>query len=692
MEILSPAGSPEAVRAAVYAGADAVYLGYGPFNARRNARNFDAAELEEAITLCHLYGAKVYLTLNTLASDREVHQAAQVASEASKLGVDAILVQDMGLLSVVRKVAPDVHLHASTQMTIHNLDGVKKCADLGLTRAVLSRELSRKEISYICAQSPIEIETFVHGALCMCYSGQCFFSSVLGGRSGNRGLCAQPCRLSYGWKGKADRYPLSLKDMSLAGHLRELQDMGVACAKIEGRMKRPEYVWVVTKIYADALREGREPTADEVAQLTAAFSRQGFTDGYFVDRKGADMFGIREQQPEPRELFAAARAGYDKPPQRVAVTLHANIQAGEPAALTLTDGDGHTVTVTGDTPEPARTRPLEGSDVAAQLSKTGGTPYRVTQARANVGDGLSLPRSALNALRREAVEQLSALRTALPPRRHFPYAPLPKAANPTATPAIHVTLHAASQCSPALLKAKPARMALPVDEAAAHPQIVADIQAHHIPVAVVLPRICWDGELDTLKAQLTQCREQGISHALVGNLGLLDVAQNLGFTLHGDYGLQVFNSHAVEAYRALGLASLTASFELKLAQIRDLSKTLPIELLAYGRLPLMITENCAMKAGAGQCCCGHGNTLTDRRGVGFPVRKAWGCRNEIFNSDTLFLADKAEDYLRAGVSALNLLFTTEDAQTVADMVARYQGMGNAAPTPYTRGLYYRDVE
>ena len=692
MEILSPAGSPEAVRAAVYAGADAVYLGYGPFNARRNARNFDAAELQEAITLCHLYGVKVYLTLNTLASDREVAQAAQVAVEASGLGVDAILVQDMGLLQVVRQVAPDVHLHASTQMTIHNLDGVKKCADLGLTRAVLSRELSRKEISYICAHSPIEIETFVHGALCMCYSGQCFFSSVLGGRSGNRGLCAQPCRLSYGWKGKADRYPLSLKDMSLAGHLQELQDMGVACAKIEGRMKRPEYVWVVTKIYADALREGREPTAEEVAQLTAAFSRQGFTDGYFTGRKGAEMFGVREVQPEPKELFAAARAGYDKPTQLVPVTLTAHIQAGAPASLTLADGDGHTVTVTGPVPEPARTRPLEAEDVAAQLSKTGGTPYRVETRGVEVGECLSLPRSALNALRREGVEQLSAQRTALPPRRHFPYAPLPRVKNPTGAPALHVTLRSASQCSPALLDTRPARIVLPVDEAAAHPDVVAQVIAQGIQPAVVLPRICWDGEMDTLNAQLTACREQGISHTLVGNLGLLDVAKHLGFTLHGDFGLEVFNSHSVDAYRELGLESLTASFELKLAQIRDLSKTLPVELVAYGRLPLMVTENCAMKAGAGQCCCGSGNTLTDRRGAGFPVLKAWGCRNEIFNADTLFLADKAGDYLRAGVSALQLLFTTEDAQTVADMVLRYQGVGNAVPASYTRGLYYRDVE
>ena len=692
MEILSPAGSPEAVRAAVYAGADAVYLGYGPFNARRNARNFNREELEEAIHLCHLYGVKVYLTLNTLASDREVAQAAQVAVEASSLGVDAILVQDMGLLQVVRKVAPDVHLHASTQMTIHNLDGVKRCADLGLTRAVLSRELSAKEISYICAHSPIEIETFVHGALCMCYSGQCFFSSVLGGRSGNRGLCAQPCRLSYGWKGKADHYPLSLKDMSLAGHLNQLQDMGVACAKIEGRMKRPEYVWVVTKVYADALREGREPTAEEVAQLTAAFSRQGFTDGYFMGDKGAHMFGVREQQPEPKELFAAARAGYDKPTQLVPVTLNASIQADAPASLTLTDEDGHTVTVTGPAPEAARTRALEAEDVAAQLSKTGGTPYRVEEYQVEVEAGLSLPRSALNALRREAVEQLSAQRTALPQRRHFPYEPLPKVANSTEVPALYVTLHSADQCSQELLEAQPARIALPVDEAASHPQVVADILAHGIQAAVVLPRICWDRELPQLAQQLEAVKELGVQEALAGTLDGVRRARELGFQVRSDFGIGVYNSQTLKELKKLGVEGATASFELKFAQIRDLSKAIPIEAIVYGQLPLMITENCIIHNHTGRHSCEEGQRLVDRKGEHFPVVKAWGCRNEILNGKTLFLADKAADYQRLGLTSVRLMFTTESPEECVRVLERYLGRGRHKPGEFTRGLYYRDVE
>ena len=259
LELLAPAGSMESVQAAVQHGAGAVYLGYGDFNARRNAKNFTREEAAAAVSYCHLRDTKVHLTLNTLLTDRELPKAAQVAAEISEMGVDAVIVQDLGVARMLRQVAPDVHLHASTQMTVHSLDGVKECADLGMTRAVLSRELSRDQIAYICQNSPIEIEVFGHGALCMCYSGQCYLSSMIGGRSGNRGLCAQPCRLKYGWGKRADEYPLSLKDMSLVGYLKELEDMGVACLKLEGRMKRPEYVAIVTRVYADALREGREP-------------------------------------------------------------------------------------------------------------------------------------------------------------------------------------------------------------------------------------------------------------------------------------------------------------------------------------------------------------------------------------------------------------------------------------------------
>ena len=693
MEILSPAGSPEALRAAVCAGADAVYLGFGQFNARRGAKNFTRDEFAAAVSHCHLRGVKVYLTLNTLCSDREMAQAVDCAVQASQLGADAVLVQDMGLVRALRQCAPDLPLHASTQMTLHSLDGVKQAADLGMTRAVLARELSRRDIAYICERSPIEIEVFVHGALCMCYSGQCFMSSVIGGRSGNRGMCAQPCRLPYGWGDWADGHPLSLKDMSLAGHLKELRDMGVASAKVEGRMKRPEYVYIVTKIYADALREGREPTAEELSRLEQAFSRQGFTDGYFVEEKGPDMFGVREEAKNPRELFAQARAAYEKGEgPGVPVKFYAMVRRGEPVQVGVEDGEGRVVTAAGQTPEAARRRATTRAEVEGQLTKTGGTPYRVTEVRSLVEEGLAVPLSAVNALRRQVLDGLTAKRTALPQRRHGVYKLGARYENYRGEPDIYVSLRRAAQLTFELTRARPDLITLPAEEIAAHPEDVKTAIGRGVPVAAVLPRICFDRELPQLRRELEACKEAGVTDAYVGNLGHVPLCKELGFALRGDFGLQVFNSQGVKEYKRLGFQSLTASFELKLAQIRDLAKAVGTEIIAYGRLPLMITENCAVKNQSGKCVCSNVNLLTDRKGVRFPVERAYGCRNEILNANKVFLADKAQDWKKAGLRAIRLLFTTENGVECVQVLSAYRGKGNYVPTDYTRGLYYRDVE
>ena len=579
LELLAPAGSMESVTAAVQNGADAVYLGYGDFNARRNAKNFTHEEAAAAVSYCHLRGAKVFLTLNTLLTDRELPGAARVAEEINEMGVDAVIVQDLGVARMLRQVAPDLHLHGSTQMTVHSLDGVKQCADLGMTRAVLSRELSRDQIEYICANAPIEIETFVHGALCMCYSGQCYLSSLIGGRSGNRGLCAQPCRMKYGWGSRADEYPLSLKDMSLASHLGELEQMGVACLKIEGRMKRPEYVAIVTGVYARALREKREPTAEEMAQLEAAFSRQGFTQGYYLDQQGPDMFGVREETREPKELFAAARNTYQSgEAQRVPVTFYAMLRPGEPARVGVEDPDGRVATV---------------EAVTTQLSRTGGTPYRCGQVRALVEENLSLPLAALNALRREALEKLSVQRQEPPRRRAGEYHAGARYENRREEPVLTISVRRAEQLTDELLRLRPALVYVPLDELAAH--LEKAVGTEHTSIGVSLPRVAWDREYPGLREKLEQVRALGVKDALLGNLGMFPIARELGFTLRGDFGLEIYNAQALKEYKRLGLQSATLSFELKLAQIRDLSKCLDTELITYGRLPLMLMENCIIR-------------------------------------------------------------------------------------------------
>ena len=693
LELLSPAGSMESVTAAVQNGADAIYLGYGDFNARRNAKNFTREELAAAVSYCHLRGCKVHLTLNTLLTDRELAGAAELAADVNQMGIDAVIVQDLGVVRMLRQVAPDLTIHGSTQMTVHSLDGVKLCADLGMDRVVLSRELSRDALEYICTHSPIEIETFVHGAMCMSYSGQCYFSSVIGGRSGNRGLCAQPCRLKYGWNGKADEYPLSLKDMSLAGYLKELKKMGIACLKIEGRMKRPEYVAIVTRVYAQALKEGRDPTAEEMEQLRQAFSRQGFSDGYYKDNKGPHMFGTRQEEEFPKELFAQARSTFENGENRKEpIRMYAKIQAGQPAQVAAQDEEGHVATVEGPVPEAAVNVPLTAEKVEGQLSRTGGTPFQCDKVVAKVEDGLSLPLSALNALRRQALEELSKQRTALPERRTGQFKPGVRYENRKDLPQFTVSLRTADQLSHELLKLSPALIYLAVDEAAAHPDKVEMAQKAGVPVVAMLPKVCWDRELPALDKDLEKLRAMGVTQVLACNLGLVRHAADLGFQVRGDYGLGLYNSQTMKELKRMGLISATASFEMKLPQVRDLSKGLDVELIGYGRLPLMITENCIVHNHTGMHTCDNVNLLTDRKGERFPVVKAYGCRNEILNAKKLFLADKLDDLKRLGLWAVRLQFTTENAMECAQVLERYQGRGRYQPNDYTRGLYYRNVE
>ena len=694
IELLAPAGSMESVTAAVQNGADAIYFGYGNYNARRNAKNFSAEEAAAAVSYCHQRGCKVHLTMNTLLTDRELDGAAELAAHASSIGIDAVIVQDLGVMRMLRQSVPDLPIHGSTQMTVHNLDGVKLCADLGISRVVLSRELSRSQIAYICEHSPIEIEVFGHGALCMCYSGQCFFSSVIGGRSGNRGLCAQPCRLKYGWNGRADEYPLSLKDMSLAGHLKELNDMGVACLKLEGRMKRPEYVAIVTGVYSRALREGREPTAEELKQLEQVFSRQGFTDGYYLDKKGAHMFGVRpEHENAPKELYAQARATYENGENRKEpVKFYALIEKDQPAQIAVQDKEGHVAHAEGPVPEPARNVPLTAEKVEGQLSRTGGTPFACEKAVVKVDEGLSLPLSALNNMRREVLEELVKLRAVLPERRVEPFHAGVRYPNQKQPPVVTVSLTQAKQVSDRLLSRNPALLYLPADELTAHPEVLDQCAQAGVEVAVALPRICFDRELSGLEQQLVELRRRGVKQALCGTWGAARRAMQLGFEVRGDYGLGVYNSQSMKELKRLGFSAATASFELKLPQIRDLSKTLPTEFIAYGRLPLMITENCIVHNHTGQHTCEGVNLLTDRKGERFPVVKAWGCRNEILNAKTLFLADKAGDYARLGLWGARLMFTVESPAECANVLERYLGQGSYTPREYTRGLYYRDVE
>ena len=693
LELLSPAGSMEALRAAVQNGADAVYLGCGSLNARQGAKNFTTDDLREAVKYCHIRGVKVHLTLNTLVTDRELASAAELITFAAQCGVDAFIVQDLGVLSLCRQLAPQVALHASTQMSIHNLEGVLQAANMGLHRVVLARELSREEIAHICRYSPIEIEVFVHGALCMCYSGQCYMSALIGRRSGNRGQCAQPCRLPYGYSHFENKYPLSLKDNCLVQWLEDLKTLGVTSIKIEGRMKRPEYVATVTRIYRRVLG-GSRIRRKELEDLRNAFSRQGFTQGYYTGAIGAEMFGTRGKEAPDETLFARARESYEHTElPRVPVQFYAIISRKQGSQLAVQDEEGRICKAVGLAPQEAVNRPLDEAQLTARLSKTGGTPYRCTGVRCVIEPGLTLSASAINAMRREVLDHLTVLRGRPAPFEPGTCGSILRYTGSTEKPRLTIAVTGPEQLTQKVFDAAPAYLYLPLHHILQNPALLSRLRPETEAVAV-LPRVMSDGELKSLAPKLDSIYELGVRKVLVGNLGQLSVARSRGFALMGDFGLNVLNSRSMLQMRSLGLSSATVSFEMTLPQLRDLSKPIPTELLIYGRLPLMLTKNCIIMGKTGACSCQSGACkLIDRKGEEFPVlRDADSCHSVIYNGKRLYWLDKQAELQNLGLSFLRLSFTTERAGEVDRVLDAYRTGAPLEPALHTRGLYQRGVE
>ena len=480
--------------------------------------------------------------------------------------------------------------------------------------------------------------------------------------------------------------------------------MGVACLKIEGRMKRPEYVAAVTEIYARLLREHRTPTKDEQKKLALAFSRDGFTEGYYRGVRGREMFGTRPENARwPEDWFSEIRARYEKENLRlVPLALNCTIRAGQPMALTAEDLGGHRVTVTGAVPEAARSRAVTAEEVETRLRKTGGTAFSVTQCTVALDGGLAVSAGALNALRREALAQMEAQRTAVPKRRVFDFVPPTIVKNGADKPLLTVSLHRAEQLSEELIALAPARVYVPVELL---PQL--DLSSHlgRTEFFAVLPRIYRTQDEPILRALLEDAAKKGVTGVSLANLGHLPLARGLDCKLHGGWPLNLYNSAALAFWKEQGLSSACVSFELRDAQIRDLSKCLPCEAIVYGRLPLMLTENC-LNANAFGCryfterpasvpcdgACASAPELTDRRGEHFPVLRAWGCRSEIENGKILYLADKSKDWQTLGLRFAQLRFTTESASECVRVLRAYQGETVEAPENITRGLFYRGAE
>ena len=686
-EILAPAGSFDSLIAAVQCGADAVYLGGKGMNARRSAGNFDAEELRRAVEYCHLRDVKVYQTINIVMFQHETDEAIDTIRQAAEAGVDAVLTQDLAIARMVRECAPSLPIHASTQMSIHNIEGVRLCEELGFSRAVLARELTAGEIAAICAATPLEIEVFVHGALCMSVSGQCYLSSMIGGRSGNRGLCAQPCRLPFSADGGGE-YALSLKDLSLADRIGELTRMGVASLKIEGRMKRPEYVAAAVT----AVRRAREGEPVDFETLRSVFSRSGFTKGYFDGKIDREMFGRRQKEDvtSAAGVLGELEKLYAKENPLVPVTMEFTAGAGEAVVLTVRDRDGHAVTVTGEAPLLAEKKPTDADRARQNLAKTGGTPYYAEVIDCTIGPGLLVPASALNALRREALEELTAWRSAVEPHPFTDRVPrLADAPADRRKPKLRARVSAgqltrrlAGYCD---------EFQVPLEEAE---DVLASGFVRADQVIVEIPRILFDGAPKALEL-LRRAGELGVRQAWCGNLGAVTLAREAGLLPEGGYSLNVTNAYALRECARLGLGACELSFELDLGEARRLDGGLAKGILAYGYLPLMALRNCPIQAAKGCRACRGYESLIDRKGVAFTVDCGAhdGRRREVsdlYNSVPLWLADRPEE-LR-GFDFITLYFTRETPEVCERVAAAYAGEPGAyQPEARTRGLYYREV-
>ena len=661
-EILAPAGSMESLIAAVRCGANAVYLGTKGINARRGATNFTFEELKQAVEYCHARDVKIYLALNILISDSERELAYKTVEAGLSLGVDAFIIQDLGLAKIIHSHFPTARMHASTQCSVNSPEGFKALEKMGFVRAVLPREMSLDEIKEIRQATDMELEMFVHGALCMCVSGQCYLSAMLGGRSGNRGLCAQPCRL--GFSADASRScDLSLKDLSLIGNINEIAQAGVVSLKIEGRMKRPEYVAAAVTSCKKAI-DGEYSASDENT-LKSVFSRTGFTDGYFTGER-KDMFGTRQKEDvvAAKDVLKELSHLYDNENPLVPIDIEFICKANRKAELTAT-ALGKAVTVTGTVPEKAINKPMTEDSVASRLAKFGNTQFYLNNITIDLDDGLILPASVINSMRREAVEMLDKVE--IQPFTQMPY---------------KAEKYKEKDCTPYYT----ARFLNPDSIPDKHP-----FKRIFIPIwssdedfvdnraGVEVPRGLFGME-EKLTKRLEHLKKIGVRKALCSNLGAYSLAQKMGFEVYGDFGLNIFNSESAQLFN-----SPILSFEATLEQTNRIGAK-DTGIIGYGYLPLMLTRNCPIKNHLG--CSRCTGKLTDRKGFEFKVKCSPYPCVEVLNPVPVYMGDRQKEIK---TDFIHFYFTDESKNQVEQIINLFK-TGGQFDGKYTRGLTYRGVE
>ncbi len=687
VELLAPAGNFECLVAAVQSGADAVYFAGKSFGARNFADNFDRDELKKSVDYCHLRGVRAYVTVNTLVLDAEMNELCDYLRFLSVTGVDAIIVQDMGVLELAKKIVPDLPIHASTQMTIHNIEGVRFLEEMGVKRVVLSRELSVREIREISENTSAELEVFIHGALCMSYSGQCLFSSMIGGRSGNRGKCAQPCRLPYSINNSRDKaFFLSLKDLMGINYLDELSRAGVLSFKIEGRMKGAAYVAAVVGVYRKYIDDPDSVTYDDIKILESIFNRGGYTDGYLSENQGKNMFAPKKpDNPYLKETLGLEKellASIKNENRKMRISGKAIFKNETPPILCLNCGDIEVEYKHNAIPEKARNASLDVSTIVAQLSKTGGTPFEFSEISAEVEEGLFLSAGELNKIRREALKILeeriihSFERT--DDRKEYD--------DKVLSCDVQLTEFVCEITKDDQLEAVKDlafdKFYIPVGIIERNRRRTDTIKEKTV---IVLPAILKNDEYASYTKRAKILLNDGYHGVLVHNVSLIN--EFSGYNIYGGFRLNTANSYSLEFLKRAGLKAVELSPELNFGQIKKISKPLFGGIMVYGRLPVAVSENCLIRNGD-KCPCDSENSITDRLGIKFPVVKDGDiCRSVILNSKKTVLLGDMEKIKNTNVGFVRLYFTDEKPDECKVISNAFLVDGEYSEEDFTRGHF-----
>jgi putative protease len=690
IEILSPAGDMDCFMAAVNNGADAIYLGGSSFSARKSAKNFNNDELIEAVDYAHLRNVKVYVAVNTLVMDDELSDVFEFIKFCYNIGVDALIVQDLGVVYIARKFFPDFPIHASTQMTIHNLSGVKKAENLGFKRVVLSRELSYDEIEYINSNCDAETEVFVHGALCMSYSGQCLFSSMLGGRSGNRGACAQPCRLPYSVLRKdfteicSNKYFLSLKDLCLVDDVDKLKNIGVSSLKIEGRMKNEEYVAIVTSMY-NKYRNNSNVESDDLSMLENIFSRNGFTKGYVKGNTGAHMLNIDRNNDNVYKSINQNVLDYAHElkanKKTIGVDVIVNIHANEKAFVSFSL-NGHTVMCESDeNVQVALKTPTDKDRIISQISKLGGSPFHINSLSCDVDGDINIPIGQINELRRNCIDKLCKKITHSFKRKSDVQFDMQKASKSPQQYRLSASVKNYEQA----IAAFDAGFSIIYIDVDIYSKNKDFFDKHKEIFSLRLPVVMRDG----IDYKYDLCN---LDNFCISNISQIDKFPDK--KLHADYHFNICNSLSANVLKDMGVDSFCASLELTLEQTKNISSEMPTEILVYGRVPLMNVRNCIYKSSGGKCKFDDEYFyIKDRKNKLFPVMtNCFTCTNTIYNSVPLYMGDKMDLIKKINPSLLRFDFTIESPEEIVKIKTMYDTEEKYVSQDFTRGHFFRGIE